>query len=378
MRSPRPFPGFRLAQLHLVTMRNFLSPALIFLLAPSLSAQPPSAIAPPAYVEKWIAAPKEAGTYAGIFPRFRFTDHLAAAIADQDKNLVAALMPLLREANEAEITLLRLELGVATEQAAAATTLATNLDNLTRLLSERPVSGAPDQIEREAIAGAALRFHAAAATARAVLPAIARRLKGLGAPDASTLPAAPPPPQPNTDPAVLVERSPILSVLGMIAERRLSTLSALPLFTTPLEPLYVSENDFPEAAIVRLGGRDPLSTETRAALVRDDRVVVKEAIALRLDAIAALRPVVEALPEDRLRTMADTAALAERQFRQGAIPIALFLESQQGWLETLEARNDALLNLWREVLELQSLAGRSAPPVEAPNARTINQTNDSN
>lgn len=239
------------------------------------------------------------------------------------------------EVNEAEITLLRLELGIATEQATAAATLATNLDNLLRLLSERPVSGAPDQIERETLAGAALRFHTAAATARSVLPAISRRLKKLGATDASALPAEPPPPQPTTDPATLAEKSPILSVLSMIAERHLASFSGLPPSTAPFESIYVSESDFPQPVIVRLGGRDPLSTKTRAALTCDDRAVLEEAIALRLDAIAALRPVVEALPEDRLRAMAETAALAERQFRQGAISIALFLESQQGWLETL-------------------------------------------
>ena len=344
-------------------MRNFLPPSLVLLFAAPLSAQQPTAISPSAYVEKWIAAPKDAGTYAGIFPRFRFTDHLAAAIADQDKALVTALVPLLREANEAEITLLRLELGIATEQATAAATLATNLDNLLRLLSERPVSGAPDQIERETLAGAALRFHTAAATARSVLPAISRRLKKLGATDASALPAEPPPPQPTTDPATLAEKSPILSVLSMIAERHLASFSGLPPSTAPFESIYVSESDFPQPVIVRLGGRDPLSTKTRAALTCDDRAVLEEAIALRLDAIAALRPVVEALPEDRLRAMAETAALAERQFRQGAISIALFLESQPGWLETLETRNEALLSLWREVLELQSLAGREATSV---------------
>ena len=144
----------------------------------------------------------------------------------------------------------------------------------------------------------------------------------------------------------------------MIAERHLASFSGLPLSTSPFESLYVAESDFPQPVIVRLGGRDPLSTKTQAALARDDRAALEEAITLRLDAIAALRPVVEALPEDRLRAMADTAALAERQFRQGAIPIALFLESQQGWLETLETRNETLLALWREVLELQSLAGR--------------------
>lgn len=349
--------------LSLSLMRHLLPPALMILLAAPLSAQPPTAISPSAYVEKWMDSPKEAGTYAGIFPRFRFTEQLAAAIADQDKTLVAALVPLLREANEAEITLLRLELGIAIEQAAAATTLATNLDNLLRLLAERPISGAPDQIEREALAGAALRFHAAAATARAVLPAIGRRLEKLGATDTSALPATPPATQALLAPATLAEKSPILSVLSMIAERHLASLSGLALATTPLEPIYGSESDFPPPVIVRLGGRDPLSAKTRAALARDDRAALEEAIALRLDAIAALRPVVEALPEDRLRAMAETAALAERQFRQGAISIALFLESQQGWLETLETRNKALLSLWREVLELQSLAGREPASV---------------
>ncbi len=347
-------------------MRNLLPPTLFFLCAVQLSAQPSAALSPSAYVEEWIVAPKEAGTYAGIFPRFRFTDHLTAAIADQDKALVKALLPLLRDANAAEITLLRLQLGVATEQAAVATTLATNLDGLIRLLADRPVSGAPDRIERETLAGAALRFHASAASAQAVLPAISRRLEKLGATDLSTLPPTLPPPQPTSDPATLAENSPTLAVLDMIAERRIASFSGLPLFTSPLESIYMSESDFPQPVIVRLGPRDPLSEKTRVSLARDDRTALEEAIALRLDAIAALRPVVEALPEDRLRAMADTAALAERQFRQGAIPIALFLESQQGWMETLEKRNEALLNLWRETLELQSLVGRNSATHDNP------------
>jgi len=346
-------------------MRNFLPLAFALFFIVPVVAQPPTT-SPSAYVEKWIAEPTKAGTYTGIFPRFRFTEQLASAIADQDKALVTALLPLLREANEAEITLLRLELGATKQQADVAATLATNLDNLTRLLAERPIAGAPDRIERETLAGAALRFHAAAAKARAFVPAITRRLEKLGSRDSTPLALLPPQAPPTSDPAVLAAASPVLGILGMIAERRLSTLSGLPLSTSPLESVYVLESDFPQPVIVRLGGRDPLSKETRASLDRDDREALEEAIALRIDAIAALGTVAEALPEDRIRAMAETAELAERQFRQGAISIALFLESQQGWLETLETRNEALLALWREVLELQSLAGRHTIPHENP------------
>lgn len=348
----------------LSSMRNLVPLALALTSAAAVVAQPPLTFPSSTYVEKWVAAPDEAGTYTGIFPRFRFTDDLAAAIANDDKTLVAALLPLLREANEAEVTLLRLELGAARQQADAAATVATHLDNLTRLLSERPVAGAPDRIERETLSGAALRFHAAAAAARSVLPAITRRLEKLGVHDAAPLPLASPPAPPTSAPAELATASPVFGILGMIADRRLSTFSGLPLATTPLEPVYVSESDFPQPVIVRLGGRDPLSTETRATLAHDDRTALEEAIALRLDAIAALGTVAEVLPEDRIRAMAETATLAERQFRQGAIPVALFLESQQGWLETLETRNEAVLALWRETLELQSLAGRHAIPGE--------------
>ncbi len=338
-------------------MRIYLPPALALLFIMPVVAQPPLFSTPSVYVEKWIAEPSKAGTYTGVFPRFRFTEHLASALADQDKSLVTALLPLLREANEAEITLLRLELGATKQQADAAATLATNLDKLNGLLSERPITGAPDRIERETLAGAALRFHAAAAAARSVLPAITRRLEKLGSGDVTPLPLSPPQVPPSSDPAALAATSPVLGILGMIAERRLSTLSGLPLTTTPFESVYVSESDFPQPVIIRLGGRDPLSKETKTSLARDDRTALEETIALRLDVIAALSTAAAALPEDRILAMAETAALAERQFRQGAISIALFLEAQQGWLETLETRNDAILDLWREIFELQSLIG---------------------
>ena len=338
-------------------MRIYLLPAIALFFVVPVVAQPPSVSTACAYVEKWVAEPSKAGIYTGVFPRFRFTEHLASAIADQDKSLVTALLPLLREANEAEITLLRLELGATKQQADAAATLATNLDKLNDLLSQRPVAGAPDRIERETLAGAALRFHAAAAAARSALPAITRRLEKLASRDVTPLPLSPPELPPSSDPAALAGTSPVLGVLGMIAERRLSSLSGLPHATTPLEAIYVSESGFPQPVIIWLGGRDPLSRQTKASLAQDDRAALEETIALRLDAIASLGTVATALPEDRIRAMSETAELAERQFRQGAISIALFLEAQQGWLETLETRNKAILDLWREIFELQSLIG---------------------
>jgi cobalt-zinc-cadmium efflux system outer membrane protein len=81
-----------------------------------------------------------------------------------------------------------------------------------------------------------------------------------------------------------------------------------------------------------------------------------EAIQRRLDAIAALQPVIRAFPEDRLARMLAAAELADRQYRQGAIPLNLLIETQRATFEALRARSEALLMLWRETLELQSLS----------------------
>lgn len=320
-----------------------------------------------AYVEKWLASPDTAGSYAGVFPRFRFTEQLAAAVADQDRPLVAALLPLLAQANQAEILLLRLELGAARQQADAAQSVADEIEKLVRTFADRPAAGSPAQIERETIAGSALRLGAMAATARVQMPAIERRLKDLGAEDLAPVPLTPPPELTSTDPEGLAAASPVLKILEMLSERHLSTLTGLPHATLPLDPMFQAAGDFPEPVVVRLGGSHPLAATTSATLHRDQLSMLKEAIARKLDAIAAQRRFMNTLPDERLRAVSESAALAGRQFQQGAISPSLFLEAQQNWIETMEMRNKALISLWREVLDLGTLTG-SAPFATAPSS----------
>ena len=59
--------------------------------------------------------------------------------------------------------------------------------------------------------------------------------------------------------------------------------------------------------------------------------------------------------------MIAAAELADRQYRQGALPISLLIETQKAVFEAQSTRTNALLNLWRETLELRSLMPGSPP-----------------
>lgn len=121
------------------------------------------------------------------------------------------------------------------------------------------------------------------------------------------------------------ERSPPEHPSPHLTEAELAPLSGVPPASQALEPVFAPDRGLPAPTVVRIGALDPLSQGAPEALAADARAALTEAIALRLDALTALRAV--DLPEARLDAMADTAALAERQFRQGAIPLAPYLAS---------------------------------------------------
>jgi len=55
--------------------------------------------------------------------------------------------------------------------------------------------------------------------------------------------------------------------------------------------------------------------------------------------------------------MADAAALADRQYRQGAIDVRLYLESQKAYLETLKIYTETLGALWDAALDIELMTG---------------------
>ncbi len=314
------------------------------------------------FLKSWLDPAKPAGEHTLPPARFRFADNLADAVRDQDRALVRELLPLYSQAIESEIQLCQIELSTRSQLAERARQVADQLRALVSLLGERPAAGTLGQIERESLAAAALPFEIAAAENLAKLPPLRRRLELLGAKKNPIATAIPDPPLPiSTDASSLAASSPVLRILDLLNARRLALLEPLDQAAPAFEPLFLEEKSVPGNKLTRLGRADRFSSKIQADTREDALFSLTEAIQRRLDAIAALQPLVRAFPEDKLARMLAAAELADRQYRQGAIPISLLIETQKAVFEARNARTDALLNLWRETMELRSLAPAPKP-----------------
>lgn len=311
-----------------------------------------------AYLEKWLHSPEKAGVYAGPAPAFRYNQLLTEAIANRDRPLVETLFPLYRQAVVFDRDLLALEISLLRQSAAAANDIAGQLEELIALLAERPTAGPAAEIEREALSGMAGRFRLQSAQASAALPALERRLALLGgaAPESEKRPETPP--LVEGEAATLASASPLLPLLELLVQRRMTPLNALPLQSETLQTTWSEPATVPDPVILRWGGRDPFSEKSRKEALDADRTALTEFIQRRLDNIAAWRQVETAVSSTRLEKMHAAAALAFRQYRQGGITISLLIESQDAWFEALQARHEALLRLWRETYELRSVTDR--------------------
>ena len=314
------------------------------------------------FLKSWLAQAKSVEGHAGPDIRFRFADQLANAVRDQDRGLVRVLLPLYSEALASEIQLTQLDLSAKRQLAERARQIADQLQSLVSLLGERPAAGTLGQIERETLAAAALPFEAAAAENLAKLAPLRRRLDLLGTkPEPSTAQIPDPPAPVSTDSASLAASSPALRILDVLAERRLAAMEPLDDRSRIFAPVFTEGDSAPLNTLTKLGRQDRFSQKPRADLRDQAAFALTEAIQRRLDAIAALQPLVQAFPEDKLARMIAAAELADRQYRQGALPISLLIETQKAVFEAQSTRTNALLNLWRETLELRSLMPGSPP-----------------
>ncbi len=306
-------------------------------------------------LHSWLRQEKHGAKQAVPVIRFRFAGRLADAVRDQDRDLVRALLPLYERALASEIQLLGYELSTRTGLAEQARQIADQLRTLAGRMADRPPAGMPGRVERESLEAAAVPFEVAAAQNLARLAPLRRRLELLGAkPEVAGIPDPEPPPAAA---AALAAASPVMTILDQLAERRLAGFEPFDSSAPDLAALFVGDEPLPAATSTRYGGQDRFSPETREDLRRDARNALTEAIQRRLDAIAALQPVMQAFPREKIARMAEAAELAGRQYRQGAIPLDLFLEARKAAFDAQSAHAGALLDLWRETMELRSLTG---------------------
>ena len=65
------------------------------------------------------------------------------------------------------------------------------------------------------------------------------------------------------------------------------------------------------------------------------------------------------IPPDLLQNLRDASTLAETQFRNGSIGVQLYLDTQTAYLNALQALQNAVLEAWRSLLDLNLLTGGS-------------------
>ncbi len=84
---------------------------------------------------------------------------------------------------------------------------------------------------------------------------------------------------------------------------------------------------------------------------------VEAQILSRLKAYELTRRQLGMIPPDLLRNVQAASALAETQFRNGSIGAQLYLDTQSAYLDALQASQNAVLDAWRILLDLNLLTG---------------------
>ena len=69
----------------------------------------------------------------------------------------------------------------------------------------------------------------------------------------------------------------------------------------------------------------------------------------------AAREVVKSIPPTLIENLQKASDLAERQYRVGALGVNLLLETHREYLEALKTREEASIQAWRNILDLELL-----------------------
>lgn len=288
---------------------------------------------------------------------FRSAEALRDALLNQDKPLAALYLAEFRFALAAEVKLRAIAYQGTTESAAVATDLAARVQALAKMLEQRPAAGTESIIERRILEGASLPFVRTAATEK--LEAEQGRLE-LNA----LLGRTPEAPLVVTDAFALPSPDDLPSPAQrlLMAQREAELARGL----TGFDPITATEKFTAGGWFTQegLGAFEPLETVTQPAGARTTQLERLRADAQRrLDRELARRTmayrgaleVAQAAPPDLIKNLGAAAELADRQYRVGALSSNLLIEVNREWLDTLEARHEAVLQAWRNRLDLELL-----------------------
>lgn len=320
---------------------------------------------------------------------------LRKAIANKDIELAEMGLRQFRRALEGQIRSLAVQYAAARANADAAAEITERSTGLVKLLRERPAAGTLQLLELRVIEGSLLELQQSAKDfiqAREEARIELNSLLGL------------PVSQPLKIQSVLELPRPQISSLNQLVlaglsnnlplkartlelEKAVKQVSAAKLEVAPdfaVGPFFSqdkagdNEENFGASISMTLPlwnwnqGNIATAKARQAqadALLLDARRKVEAEIARRYRAYELNRRQLEQISDAAIGDIRDASDLADRQYRTGAVGVQLFLEVQRSFLNTQKIRNDAVLEAWRSLLDLELLTGGAT--TAAPSAETV-------
>lgn len=312
---------------------------------------------------------------------------LRKAMANKEVEIAELGLKQFKLALQGRVRLLALEWASASATADAAAEISERSSGLIQLLRERRQTGTQQLLELRVIEGSLLELQVAAKEAVQAKDEARIELNALlGFPSSHVLaldPAllAPPPALPNGEQLILtaLSQSPLLKMRIAELEKAVREVSSAKLEAAPdfsVGPFFSQDEagEREETIGVTLSTTLPLwnwnqGSITNAKARRDQadarlleaRRRVEAEAARRLRAYAMNQDLLKKLSPETLRNLQDASDLADRQYRTGAIGVQLFIEVQREYLNSRRIRNDALLETWKNWLDLQLLIGEASP-----------------
>ena len=301
---------------------------------------------------------------------FPSRENFRRAVLNLDDGLARLYLSVFRFVLAATVRLKAMECQAATESASTASDLAARISALVKMLEERPAAGVQALIERRILEGAALPFLRQAAEANVKRELLRAELNGLVGREMNeelsvTGSFGLPPESPDQtvdEPFLLKIREAEIArgLVGLDAASEVESFSLGGWFTR--EGLGASEA---VAGITRPGATAGSAIrETKTRLLEDARAKLAREIAQRRAAAKAARDVAAAIPPELIENLRGASDLAERQYRVGALGVNLLIEAHREYLDALKSRNEAIIQAWRNSLDLDLLnlsAARNSP-----------------
>lgn len=345
------------------SMRSFTSEELVTL---ALSDNPELRF----YEQQVSALPKPSSVKLPIVAQpldFPWRENFRRAVLNLDDGLARLYLDAFRFALAGTVRLKAMEYQAATESAATASDLASRISALVKMLEERPAAGVQALIERRILEGAALPFLRQAAEANVQRELLRRELNGLiGRQTNEELSVTgsfvlPPesPDQADDEPLLLKIREAEIArgLVGLDAAREVESFAVGGWFTR--EGLGASEA---VTGITRPGATAGSAIgDAKTRLLEDARAKLVRETAQRQAAAKVAWEVATVIPLELIENLRAASDLAERQYRVGALGVNLLIEAHREYLGALQARNEALIQAWRNSLDLDLLKLPIAP-----------------